>query len=53
MSLTDKATRKTKFEASWPPIRDELLQNMKVNKMPLEAVEWYQKVCQFYALCDE
>lgn len=42
MSLTDKAARRAKFESSWLIIRDELLQNFKLNNMPPEALDWYK-----------
>jgi farnesyl diphosphate synthase len=37
-----KAARRTKFEAVFGKIRDELLEHFAGEKMPAEAVEWYR-----------
>jgi farnesyl diphosphate synthase len=39
-----KAARRTKFEAVFGKIRDELLEHFAGEKMPAEAVEWYRNV---------
>ena len=40
---TDKAARRKRFEDVFPIIADDLLAYVKGEKMPKEAVEWYEK----------
>jgi hypothetical protein len=44
---TDKAARRKRFEDVFPVIAEELLGYIKGEGMPKDAVEWYEKVCQF------
>jgi hypothetical protein len=46
-AATDKAARRKRFEDVFPVIAEELLGYIKGEGMPKDAVEWYEKVCQF------
>ncbi|KAJ7367785.1 farnesyl-diphosphate synthase [Mycena albidolilacea] len=39
----DKATKRTKFENTWARIREELVDHVRSEGFPPEAVEWYGK----------
>ncbi|KAJ7896025.1 farnesyl-diphosphate synthase [Mycena olivaceomarginata] len=39
----DKATKRTKFESTWARIREELVEHVRSEGFPPEAVEWYGK----------
>jgi len=48
MSTTDlKQQRRRKFEAVFERLRDELVEHMKTENMPPEAVEWYRRNLDF------
>ncbi|KAF5331904.1 hypothetical protein D9611_008890 [Ephemerocybe angulata] len=40
--MSDKAARRAKFEQAFEKIRDELIEHVKGEGMPDEAVEWYK-----------
>ncbi|KAF6756073.1 farnesyldiphosphatesynthetase, partial [Ephemerocybe angulata] len=40
--MSDKAARRAKFEQAFQTIRDELIEHIKGEGMPEEAVEWYK-----------
>lgn len=44
MSAEQKAARRAKFEGVFEKIRDELIEHIKGEGMPEEAVEWYKNV---------
>lgn len=45
MATTDlKQQRRRKFEEVFERLRDELVDHMKAENMPPEAVEWYRRV---------
>jgi hypothetical protein len=41
---TDKAARRQRFEDVFPVIAEELLGYVRGEGMPLDAVEWFEKV---------
>lgn len=45
MSTTDtKEQKRAKFERVFASMRDELVEHLKSEGMPCEAVDWYQRV---------
>ena len=39
-----KIERRKRFEAIWPPVRDELVAYLEAQGMPGEARDWFKKV---------
>ena len=50
-STAPKAARRQRFESIFPIIAYELLEYIKGESMPKDAIEWYEKVGQLSTLC--
>lgn len=46
--MTDKAARRQRFEKVYHRIADELLDELRKENIPDDAIQWYRKVTLFY-----
>lgn len=51
--MTDKAARRQRFEKVYQRVAQELIEELRKEKIPEEVVEWYRKVTFISTLAKE